>query len=306
MKKIRNFLLAVVLAGLFLSLSGVRNGGAEPLPLPLHVPDGQWQPLCERADSGLQAALEESLKQEALWRSLIRDQKMAVGLVDLSEPVAPRFAQVNGPTMMCAASLPKIGILLAAYRSFEEGTLEETPRMHDDLVAMIRRSSNEAASRMVARIGLSRIEEILQDPRCRFYDPQEGGGIWVGGGYTKGGEWIPDPVKGLFHAATVTQVCRFYYLAANGRIVGPQHSREILEVLSKPELHDKFVKVLEKEVPLERLYRKSGTWKAWYSDSVLVWGENWRRYILAALVEDQQGERILRNLVPVVEQILKP
>ena len=42
-----------------------------------------------------------------------------------------------------------------------------------------------------------------------------------------------------------------------------------------------------------------------HSDSVLVWGPEWRRYILVAMVESDGGERILRDLVPVVEDVLQ-
>ena len=65
---------------------------------------------------------------------------MSVGLVDLSNPKAPRFAQVNGDTMMYGASLPKLMVLLAAFQGFEDGTLKETPEVHRDLIEMIRRS----------------------------------------------------------------------------------------------------------------------------------------------------------------------
>ena len=66
---------------------------------------------------------------------------MAVGVMDLSNPATARFASVNGSTMMYAASLPKIAILLAAYQSIEDGLLQETPELHEWLAQMIRRSA---------------------------------------------------------------------------------------------------------------------------------------------------------------------
>ena len=113
---------------------------------------------------------------------------MAVGLVDLSNPTAPRFAQVNGNTMMYGASLPKLMVLLAAFQGFETGALKDTPEVHRDLIDMIRRSDNLAASRMIGRIGLRKIEALASDPRYQFYDPKKGGGIWLGGTYSHGGE----------------------------------------------------------------------------------------------------------------------
>jgi beta-lactamase class A len=296
-------LLLVVLAVFTL---GANRGGAGYPPLPLSLPGAAWRPLCQREDKALEERLHRALKQNGLWGSLIDAGKMAVGLVDLSDFRVPRFAQVNGQTMMYAASLPKIAILLAAYQGFAGGTLKETPPIHADLIEMIRRSDNAAANRLIARIGLGRIEAVILNPRYRFYDFKAGGGIWVGSAYGPAGDQNPEPLKDLLHAASVTQVCRFYYLLAYGRLINPERSRQMLKILAFPDLHDKFVSVLEKVVPPQRLYRKSGDYRIWQSDSILVWGASWRRYILVALVEHEQGEQILRELVPVAEHLLRP
>jgi len=282
------------------------ESAAGPLPLPPSVVDPTWRPLYERYDSKLQADLEAALQKNAFWQSLIDKKKMAVGVVDLSDPKSPRYARVNGRTMMYAASLPKIAILLAAYVSFEDGSLEETPEIREDLIAMIRRSDNAAATRMIDRVGFKKIQAVVMDPRYQFYDTEKGGGLWVGKRYAKKGDRNPDPLKGLSHAATATQVCRFYYQLANGRIINPKRSGEMLEILSNPKIEHKFVNILRKLVPQARIYRKSGTWRNWHSDSVLVWGPVWRRYILVSMVESEHGEKILRDLVSVVEHVLNP
>jgi beta-lactamase class A len=264
----------------------------------------QHRPFAKTADAGLQSALEHALNKNHYWRDLIEQDKMAVGLVDLSDPANARFASVNGWTMMYAASLPKIAVLLAAYQSIEDGELQDSPELHEWLVRAIRRSNNPAASFLIHFIGLKRIGDVLK--WYHFYMPEDGGGIWLGAGYPAVGERNPEPIKGLSHAATVMQICRFYYMLANGEIISPERSRQMLEILSRPALHDKFVSVLEKHVSPDRLFRKSGDWDVSYSDSVFVCDEGWRRYILAAMVEDKNGERILRNLVPVIEGLLKP
>ena len=287
-------------------LLGMAGESMEPPPIPLPVADGSWRPLCECGDAALQRKLEDAMQENALWQSLIEQEKMAVGVIDLTHPQSPRFAQINGMTMMYAASLPKVGVLLAAQVCFEDGSLKATQPIYDDLVAMIRISDNSAATRMIRRIGLERIQAILTDPRYRFYDKDQGGGIWVGRAYAGGGDNHPDPIKGLSHAANVNQVCRFYYLLATGRLINPKASREMLEVLSMPALHTAFVDALERIAPTARLYRKSGNWKIWQSDSMLVWDDLWRRYILVAMVEHPKGDRILKELAPVVDGILKP
>jgi beta-lactamase class A len=301
--KISIALLIAVLIWQFPGRSSVR---ASQPTLPLHTSKREWRPLERRWDKNLQRKLENSLKRNELWRSLIEEKKMAVGVVDLSNPKAARFAHVNGETMMYAASLPKIAICLAAFQSFKDGVLHETPKIDRDLTNMIRLSDNQAASRMIDRIGLHRIQAVIMDPKYRFYDPQGSGGIWLGASYSGGGERIPDPIAGLSQAANVTQLCRFYYMLANGKLVSPKRSRQMLEIFSNPGLHDKFVSAMKETVPLDRLYRKSGEWSVWHSDSMLVWDEGWRRYILAAMVEDPRGEDVLKHLVPVVERILNP
>ena len=124
----------------------------------------EWQPLYNRVDAGLQKQLEDRLNTNKEWRSLVRSKRMAVCVVDLSDN-PPRFARVNGNQMMYAASLPKIAILLAAHASFEDGTLEQTDEVRKDLGDMIRVSSNSAATRMIDRMGMKKIQEVLSDPK---------------------------------------------------------------------------------------------------------------------------------------------
>ena len=137
------------------SWRGLTPAAAAPLTLPLRVAD--WRPLSQRQDQRLQARLELRPGTAPRLAGPDREEKMAVGLVDLSDPKNPRFAQVNGNTMMYAASLPKIAVLLAALESFEDGTLKATPEMDRDLVEMIRRSDNAAASRVIERVGLGKL-----------------------------------------------------------------------------------------------------------------------------------------------------
>ena len=273
--------------------------------LPIVLPEGQWQPLLQRQNPLLQANLTRALKQRSLWHCLLAEDRMAVGLVDLSEVRSPRFAQVNGNSMMYAASIPKLAVLLAAFQGFENRTLPQTPQVMLDLNEMIRESSNSAAAAMIERLGLTKIESLLLSPRYKFYDPRLGGGIWLGCTFASGGDRRPDPIKDLYLAATATQVCRFYYQLAYGRLINPKRSVEMLQVMSDPGLHDKFVTVLEHSLPAGRIFRKNGTFRTTHCDSVLVWGEGWRRYILVGMVEDAQGEQILRELVPVAERVLQ-
>ena len=297
---------AIVLAVLGGVVLGLNPAGAATPPLPLGASGPDWQPLSQRRDQRLQTRLDQALAKHGSWLSLIRTGKMSVGLVDLSNPKMPRFAQVNGDTMMYGASLPKLMVLLAAFQGFTDGSLKDTPQVHRELIEMIRRSDNHAASQVIGRIGLRKIEALASDRRYRFYDPHKGGGIWLGATYSSGGDKNPEPMTGLSFTATAYQLCRFYYLLAYGRLISPESSRQMLKILAFPDLPGKFVSVLEKTVPPSHLYRKSGEVRGFHADSVLVWDKGWRRYILVSMIEDDRGEQILKELVPVAENVLRP
>lgn len=264
-----------------------------------------WKTLSSYRDADLTAQLNKALRKQPGWQRLINRRRIAVALVDLNGD-SPRFASVNGNVMMYAASLPKIAILLAAYQSFEDGSLQETTEIHQDLVDMIRTSSNKAATRVMDRVGMKKIEAVLRDPRYGLYDENRGGGLWVGKRYAAEGPRRGDPLFNLSHGATANQVARFYYLLATGQLVSPERSRQMLQDLSEPALNHKFVAALRLRAPAARLYRKSGTWRDWHSDSILVRGQQWRNYILVALVQSPNGEKIVNTIVPIVEGIIEP
>jgi len=286
-------------SGVAVAADAVPRVPALPLPnAPLAT-----RPLSAYADSTLQRRLDTALARP-VWSDLIAAGDMAVGVVDLTAPGVPRFAAVNGREMMYAASLPKIGILYAAVRQMETGTLFPSSSVRRDLEAMIRRSSNAAATRMIDRVGgLQAVNQALTDPSVSLYDADQGGGIWVGKRFSSDDRRQPDPLQGLSHAATAYQVARFYTLVATGQLVSRDRSAQMLEALSDPGLNHKFVHTLQQRAPNAEVYRKSGSWRHWHADSALVWGPR-RRYVLVALVNDHRGEPIIRDLVPAVESAL--
>lgn len=288
----------------FTLLSAITLVGQQELPI--RIDNAKIKPLRKLVDSSLQANLEREIASHSDWNRLISQKKMAVGIVDLSNPEEVRFASVNGNHMMYAASLPKIAILLTAMDAIEKGELKETAEVKKDMSLMISKSNNAASTRMIDRVGYERLEAVMTDPKYEFYDEDNGGGLWVGKRYGGGGDTNREPLKNLSHAATVAQVCRYYYLLAHGKLVNEKRSKQMLDIMEDPALHHKFVNTLDQIAPNARLFRKSGSWRTYHSDSILVWGENPnRRYILVALVDDANGEQIIRSLVKPVEKALK-
>jgi len=264
--------------------------------------DSELAPLPNTINAYLQANLEQRLKQLGL-SDAASQKKLAITLIDITDVDQPRVASVNGNTMMYAASLPKIAILLGAFERIEQGDITLDDEFRDLLTQMIRFSSNKAATEVFNRVGKQYLANLLQSPRYHLYDKTNNGGLWVGKEYGKGGAWKRDPLHNLSHGATSFQAARFYYLLETGQLVSPALTKEMKEILSKPGIAHKFVKGLKAEHPEAEIYRKSGSWKQWHADSALIEHDG-HSYIAVALAEDPRGGQWLSELIVALDELI--
>jgi beta-lactamase class A len=258
--------------------------------------------LTETCDPRLQKALYQSLVSLNLDKAVKR-KELSIVLVDITDPSFPRMAYVNPNEMMYAASLPKIAILLGAFERISDGKMTLDAATRAKLVQMIRNSSNHAATEILNRVGKAYLAALLQSPRYRLYDPERNGGLWVGKEYSKSGTWKRDPLHNLSHGATALQVARFYYLLQTGRLVSPELSREMKTILGNPAIEHKFVKGLKSVHPESRIYRKSGTWRQYHSDSAIIEHDG-RRYIAVALAKSPRGGKWLTDLIVAMDKLI--
>jgi len=282
---------AVVTAFLMLSAGASLLGAAQSQPL-----------LPESCDPVLQKGLEDCITSLRL-DDAVRDRNLSVVLVDITDPDCPRLAYANPNHMIYAASLPKIAILLGAFERINRGEMALDAPTLEKLKRMVRRSSNDAATEMMNRVGQDFLLEVLQSPRYRLYDPNTNGGLWVGKEYAKSSARRGDPLHNLSHGATALQVARFYYLLETGQLVSPEHSRTMKEILGEPEIHHKFVKGLKTLHPDSSIYRKSGTWQNFHSDSALI-EHGGHRYIAVALSSSPEGGRWLSELIVAMDNLV--
>ncbi len=263
---------------------------------------GTYAALRAAMNGDMQSALERSLQALQLDRAA-RSGRLAVALVDITDPERPRMAQVNGDKMLYAASLPKIAILLGAFQKAAERGLTLDTAAIDELKQMIRKSSNVAATDMLQKVGTGYLASVLQSPRYRLYDPALGGGLWVGKPYSASGATQRDPLHNISHGATAYQVARFYYLLETGRLVSPEASRQMKEIMGSPEIHHKFVAGLEKTYPDSKIFRKSGSWRSHHADSAIVERDG-RRYIAVGLADDPNGGAWMSELIVAMDDIV--
>ena len=264
---------------------------------------GEYPSLWDRHDSGLQRQLDATLASLDLDKA-VKNKKLSVALVDITNLNEPRLAEVNGDRMVYAASLPKIAILLGAFVDIEEGRMVLDSSTRKSLTQMVRVSSNQEATRMLNRVGKDHLLDILQSGKFNLYDPQVNGGLWVGKEYGKSPAFKRDPLHNLSHGATAMQVARFYYLLETGQLVNGGLSAEMKAMLGNPGIKHKFVKGLA-DFPEAKIYRKSGSWRQWHADSALVEADG-RKYIIVGLAEDASGGAWLSRLIKPIHEFMVP
>jgi beta-lactamase class A len=316
MRVIATTSLAVLLGALLLIrvatngapfLSAVPDAGR--VPAAVTVPgtrgvaavDDSFPLLINAQDQALQLQLEQMVRKQGLWRA-VRNGELALLLAIVTDPAKPRLAQLNAHRMMYAASLPKIAILFGAAVAIEQGRLQLTDDLHQDIVNMIRVSCNDCATRVLARVGREKLLDLLQAPEYAFYDANGEGGLWVGKDYAAANAYHRDPLFGLSHGATAFQVARFYYRLETGTLVSPEYTQLMLDALSKPGINHKFVKGLN-GIPGIEILRKSGTWKTFHADSALVHYRG-QTYIIVGLANNRNGGQWLAQLASPLNDIV--
>lgn len=253
-------------------------------------------------DSPVNTALQKQLET---IDSDLREQfgmttnQTAVGLLDLN---TLRLAMIHPDREEYAASVAKVGILLAYFQLHPEAATNINPQTKHELGLMAKASDNAMAAKFSTELGLKQVQQVLNAQG--FYDTNYGGGIWVGKHYGKGGERIGSPMGDNSHAATVRQLIRYFLLLEQGKLVSPAASKIMREIFVSPDVpHDqiKFVKGLAgRDV---QLIRKWGTWEDWRHDCAIVTGGG-RHYILVGLTRHPKGDDYLEELARRVDDIM--
>lgn len=222
----------------------------------------------------------------------------AVGLVDLN---TGRVAMLRPDREEYAASVPKVGILLAWFALHPDATPDEPTRR--ELGLMAKQSNNEIAAKFSRELGLKAIQQVLND--AGFYDAARGGGLWVGKHYGKGDERYGSPVGNNSHAATVRMLLRYFVMLEQDQLVSPRASQLMREIFRSPDLapSDLFFAKALKDRPRVELYRKWGKWQDWNHDAAVITGPG-RHYVLVALTRHAKGGEYLEALARGVDEAM--
>jgi beta-lactamase class A len=265
---------------------------------------GGFPELRDCHDEDLQAAVDGLIAANPNWTAAIHGREASVVVADVTDPKRPLVAWYNPERMVYAASLPKIAIILAVFVEVDAGRLELDDETRTQLIRTVKVSSNRDATALLNKVGIERVAEILQDPaHGKLYDPNYGGGLWVGKPYSKAPAWKRDPINHISHGASAMSAARFYYGASTGTLIDPKHLPLLEEMFGKPGVNHKFVKGLNGRE--RELFRKSGTWRTSHADSALIVHPDGDAYLVVVIGEGPGGSEELEKFVRKIDDLME-
>jgi len=124
----------------------------------------------------------------------------------------------------------------------------------------------------------------------------------VGKAYGKAPAWRRDPLHGISHGASAMQAARFYYGVMNGTLIDPKHTPLVEEIFGNPAIKHKIVKGLEGRTGV-RIFRKSGTWRDYHSDSGVVERDN-LAYIAVTIDQHPEAGRAIVLSIKTIDDVM--
>src|SRR5438552_7223114 len=165
--------------GAFLSIA-LWGNGCSAIPGDLNVKLQNYTLDYETpVDPVLQAELER-IDADLRARSGMTTNQTAVGVLDLK---TLRLAMIHPDRGEYAASVPKIGILLAYFQLHPQAATNLDAQTRHELGLMAKASDNEMATKFSQEMGLKQIQAVVDS--YHFYERDHGCGIWIGKYYGK-------------------------------------------------------------------------------------------------------------------------
>ena len=226
-------------------------------------------------DPSLQATVDAVFATEPTFAAARAAGRFSLVLVDVTDPRHLQAAMVDPDREAFTASMSKIAVLLGVVDKLRNDpgrlTLHALRPQLDD---MIKRSSNEAASSLYRTVGHDAVAGAVL--RHGLNDDVHGG-LW----WSTGGAAHASPKSGIPIAGTARQAARYFLLMEQGRLVSPDDSRTIKDVLHNSILA-LFSKGIVKQFPDVRYYGKPGIYGLNVAEGMLIEAARCR-YVLAVV-----------------------
>ena len=250
-------------------------------------------------------------------------EQLAITLVDLRDPAAPRRASARGGVAIYPASVIKLFYLAATHRWMEDGRVGDTPEVRRAMKDMIVDSSNDATAYIVDVLtGTTSGPELPEEELKVWFDKRNAvnryfaslgySGInankkpWGDGPYGRETQATRmfEPRRNLL---TTDATARLLVEIVTGRCVTPARSAEMMQILSrdpfKPDASaDSQARSIGAALPAgAKLWSKAGWTSQTRHDAAYVELPNGAKFVFVVFTTDHAGEReIIRSIARAV------
>ena len=87
-------------------------------------------------------------------------------------------------------------------------------------------------------------------------------------------------------------------------LTSPAYCLMMKDILADSVINHKFAKGLKSKNPDAEIYRKSGTWRNYHSDSALIERPDGRKYIAVGLTQNDNGGKLLENIIVDIDALI--
>jgi beta-lactamase class A len=243
----------------------------------------------------------------------LRDEDVAVTVIDLRDPAKPRTGSFRGAEPIYPASVIKLFYLAATHRWLEDGKLQDSPELRRTLHDMIVDSSNDACGNIVdALSGVGNGAPLPDDEMKAWADKRQAvNRYYASMGYTginvcqKAYAEGPYGRERIFlgpkyenrNQLTTDATARLLSEIAAGKAVTPDRSRQMMELLkrdptSKPEGgDDQNTGFTAKALPAgSKLWSKAGWTSTARHDAAYVETPDGLKFVLVIFTTGHAGD----------------
>ncbi len=270
------------------------------------------QPVADpQLDALAQRAAADTL--ERFRATNLKPEQLALTVVDLSDPAAPRRGSARGDVQIYPASVIKLFYLAAAHRWMEEGRLAATPELRRAMKDMIVDSSNDATHYVIDLLTGTTSGPELPEGEIKVWFEQRSAvtryfaslgyaGViaskkpWGDGPYGRESQAIKlfEPKRNML---TTDATARLLVEIVTGRCVTAARSAEMMALLARdPATQDKDPDNQAKFTgpalpPGARLWSKAGWTSQTRHDAAYIELPNGAKFALIVFTTDHANER---------------
>ena len=190
---------------------------------------------------------------------------------------------------------PNLDQIFTISGSSGSWSIDFTREYRKHMEEMIGHSNNHSASVCINRLGFQYLNGALAAEG--LYRPDRGG-LWLGGNYA-GRNWLIEPLSKLTHmGATASAVAAYLTLLEDNRLVSPQASREMRDImrLAGSWLEEGLDRAKPPR-PITDSYAKVGLKGTFHDCAVIERSVAGKRIRYAAVILGASTAQVIRNLV---------